>query len=85
MIGELPQALGLPVNNFGVVKGQTYDRVIIIPTLSIEKYLCSGNIAEIESGKEKLYVAITRAKYSVAFLTDCTPKISNIEKWEYSK
>ena len=78
------KVFGLPINNFGAVKGQTYDRVIIVPTQPIEKYLCNGNIAEVESGKEKLYVAITRARYSVTFLTICNSVIPNIFKWEYS-
>lgn len=79
------KALGWPVRNFGVVKGQTYNHVIIVPTSPIEKYLCNGNIAEVDSGKEKLYVAITRARFSVAFLTSCTPTIPCFVKWEYPR
>lgn len=79
------KALGWPVRNFGVVKGQTYNHVLIVPTNPIEKYLCSGNIAEVENGIEKLYVAITRARYSVAFLTSCTPAIPCLTKWECPK
>ncbi|MEF9893764.1 MAG: AAA family ATPase [Anaerorhabdus sp.] len=76
------KALGLPVYNFGAVKGQTYNHVVIVPTKPIEKYLCNGNIAEVESGKERFYVAITRARYSVAFLTSCTPTIPCLSNWE---
>lgn len=76
---------GLPVNNFGAVKGQTYNHVVIVPTNPIEKYLCSGDSENINSGREKLYVAVTRARYSVAFLTNCNPIIQNIKRWEYPK
>ena len=76
------KAQGLPVSNYGIVKGQTYNHVVIVPTKPIEKYLCSGNIAEVESGKERFYVAITRARYSVAFLTSCTPTIPCLSNWE---
>ncbi|HVJ50703.1 UvrD-helicase domain-containing protein [Desulfitobacterium sp.] len=76
------KANGLPVNNFGAVKGQTYNRVVIIPTKPIEKYLCNGRIAEVESSIEKFYVAITRARHSVAFLATSTPSLPSILKWE---
>ncbi len=60
---------GSPIN-FGLCKGSTYDRVLIIPTGPIKNFLKTGNLKEIEKSIEKLYVAITRAKYSVAFLCD---------------
>lgn len=75
------KAFGLSVSNYGAVKGQTYDRVLIIPTNPIEQYLCSGNVADVDSSKEKLYVAITRARFSVAFMTTCTPKNPSVKKW----
>lgn len=75
------KALGWPVKNFGVVKGQTYNHVIIVPTNPIEKYLCNGNVAEVDKGKEKLYVAITRARFSVAFLTSCISTMGCLENW----
>ncbi len=80
-VSATAKACGLPVKNFGAVKGQTYNRVLIIPTKPIERYLCSGDLTEVDSGKEKLYVAITRARYSVSFLTTCTSTIPNIIKW----
>ncbi len=76
------KAMGLLTYNFGAVKGQTYNHIVIIPTKPIENYLCTGNIAEIENGKEKFYVAVTRAKYSVAFLSERASVIPCISKWE---
>lgn len=54
--------------NFGLCKGSTYNRVLIIPTGPIKKFLKTGSIKEVENSIEKFYVAITRARYSIAFL-----------------
>lgn len=56
--------------NFAVSKGLTFNRVLIIPHGPIKKFLKSGNISHVEGSKEKFYVALTRARQSVAFLYD---------------
>jgi len=53
--------------NFGMSKGLTFDRVLIFPTKPIKEYLKDGNLEKI-GDKSKFYVAITRAKSSVAFI-----------------
>lgn len=63
------QSLGLLNEmNIGQSKGLTFDRVLIVPTGPIVKYLKT----EINQFKPKslssLYVGVTRAKYSVVFL-----------------
>lgn len=50
--------------NFGLAKGLQFDRVLIVPTEPIKKYLQGGMLGHVE----KLYVAVTRAKHSVAFV-----------------
>ena len=61
--------MNLPAFNIGVTKGKTFDRVIIFPTEPFLKYLVSGNLSELaEKSKSSLYVAITRARYSVAYV-----------------
>jgi len=63
--------------NFGLSKGQTFDRILIFPTGPIRNYLKTGKLEAI-GDKPKFYVAITRAKFSVAFLydsTSCFPQI----------
>lgn len=77
------KAMGYPLRNYGAVKGQTFSRVLIIPTQKIEQYLCSGDINCVASIMEKFYVAITRARFSVAFLTGCTPTLP-LTKWDRS-
>ena len=58
---------GLPAVNIGVSKGSTFDRVVIFPTLPMLQYLRHGDPKKLKA-REKLYVAVTRARYSVAFV-----------------
>ena len=58
---------GLAALNIGVSKGSTYDRVLIFPTKPMLAYLESRDLAKFKS-REELYVAVTRARYSVAFV-----------------
>ncbi|MGA2916006.1 MAG: UvrD-helicase domain-containing protein [Sedimentisphaerales bacterium] len=53
--------------NIGIAKGRTYDRVLIFPTNPMLEYLKTKDISK-AGDKFKLYVAITRARYSVAFV-----------------
>lgn len=59
---------GYSALNFGNAKGLEFDRVLIIPHGPIKKYLKSGDVNDVKGSLSKFYVAITRAKYSVAFL-----------------
>jgi DNA helicase II / ATP-dependent DNA helicase PcrA len=55
--------------NFGESKGLTFDRVLIKPTKAMEQYLESGVNNLPPETLAKLYVAITRARHSVAFIS----------------
>ena len=59
---------------FGTSKGKTFDHVLIWPTKRIKEYLKTGDIDGLDSAQTlaKLYVAITRARYSVGFVYDHT-------------
>lgn len=59
--------LGYPAINYGASKGSTFDRVLIFPTEGIERFLTSGDINDV-GDKAKFYVAVTRARHSVAFV-----------------
>ncbi|WP_164823775.1 3'-5' exonuclease [Brachyspira hampsonii] len=59
-----------PIMNFGAVKGLEYDRVIIFLTSGLMDILKDNDIVEYSDNKSKLYVAITRARHSVVFVTD---------------
>ena len=61
--------LGFDAINIGLSKGNTYDRVLIFPTKPMLEYLKTRDISCV-GDKSKLYVAVTRARYSVAFAVD---------------
>lgn len=58
---------GLPATNIGVAKGSTHDRVVIFPTKPMLKFLEDGYASKLKA-PERLYVAVTRARFSVAFV-----------------
>jgi DNA helicase II / ATP-dependent DNA helicase PcrA len=59
--------LGLPAMNIGVAKGSTFDRVLIFPTRPMRRYLEDRDASRLKA-PERLYVAVTRARHSVAFV-----------------
>jgi len=62
------RSIDLDFENFGKVKGLTFDRVLIYPTKPVIEFLTTG--AELAPKAAcGLYVAVTRARYSVAFVT----------------
>ena len=56
--------------NFGASKGLTFDRVLIFPHRKATSWLSSGKLIHVEKSATKMYVASTRARYSVAFVFD---------------
>lgn len=73
-----------PAMNFGNSKGLTFDRVLIYPTQPMRKWL-SNSLSSLEvQSRAKLYVAITRARFSVAFV-DASKKgctLTGAERWD---
>lgn len=59
-----------PTNNFGLVKGKSFDHVLIYPTEKMLDFLLNGTAIDSPEIKAKLYVAITRARYSVGIVYD---------------
>jgi ATP-dependent exoDNAse (exonuclease V) beta subunit len=55
-----------PVMNFGESKGLSFDRVLIYPTKPYIQWFLDSNSELADTSRSKLYVAITRARYSVA-------------------
>ncbi len=58
-----------PAMNFGESKGRGFDHVVIIPTEPMRRWLSKGADLKAES-RAKFYVAITRARHSVAIVMD---------------
>lgn len=66
--------------NFKVSKGMTYERVLIVPTAPIAKFIASGAyLGAIPASS--FYVAVTRAKQSVAIVLD-DPGKSTLQFWQ---
>ena len=71
------------IQNFGASKGRTYDRVLIFPTEGIRKWLQDKETELSTQTRAKLYVAITRAKYSVGFVgTRSFSEKTGLPLWE---
>lgn len=65
--------------NFKVSKGMTFERVLIVPTAPITKFITTS--AYLEAGSAaSFYVAVTRAKQSVAIVLDA-PGDSKLPFW----
>lgn len=72
------------VMNFGESKGLSFDRVLIYPTNPILKWLADSNFELAATSRSKLYVALTRARFSVGIICDYpdTINIDGINKWK---
>lgn len=57
--------------NFGESKGLGFDHVLIYPTKKMIEWLSNSSSILESKTRSKLYVAITRARHSVAFLLEC--------------
>ncbi|MBK6285824.1 MAG: UvrD-helicase domain-containing protein [Draconibacterium sp.] len=83
-----------PVLTFGKSKGKTIDRVIVYPTPNIKKWIKDNTYdftelkkrkrKPIKDVKEKFYVALTRARHSVAIIYDYSNNedIEGVTKWK---
>lgn len=71
--------LDLPFQNFKGVKGATFERVLIAPTKNIENFIKNGTPLE-STAAAAFYVAVTRAKQSLAIVLDLPGK-SHLRYW----
>ncbi|SDE27307.1 UvrD-helicase domain-containing protein [Glycomyces harbinensis] len=61
--------LGIPATNFGVSKGNTFDRVLVFPSSGMSAKLRADDMAGLtDILRGKLYVAVTRARYSATLV-----------------
>jgi DNA helicase-2/ATP-dependent DNA helicase PcrA len=65
---KLAKSYGCDALNFGIAKGLQFARVLIVPTGPIKKYLETGDLIHLSTSKDKVHVAVTRARHSVAFV-----------------
>jgi DNA helicase-2/ATP-dependent DNA helicase PcrA len=71
----------LSAMNFGESKGMTFDRVLIFPHKLGLKWLASGDVKHVAGSAARLYVGITRARHSVAFVTNDPVAISGVQRF----
>jgi superfamily I DNA/RNA helicase len=69
------------VMNFGEAKGLSFDRVLIFPTEPFINWLKDNNAELAETSRSKLYVAITRARHSVAIIYNNNFNIEGITNY----
>ncbi|GAB1270287.1 UvrD-helicase domain-containing protein [Aurantivibrio infirmus] len=76
---------GREAYNFGEAKGMGFDRVLICATEKHKRFLANEENVFDEDisarAKNSLYVAITRARYSVAFIYNGDVKVEGAELW----
>ncbi|MBR4266004.1 MAG: UvrD-helicase domain-containing protein [Bacteroidales bacterium] len=70
--------------NMGISKGKSFDRVLIYPTKDMITWLANTSTRLKDETRAKLYVAITRARYSVAFVVNQEEirNITTIPVWD---
>ena len=76
-----------PAMNFGESKGATFDRVLLYPTAPMVSWILNHDSELKPQSRSKFYVAVTRAKYSVAIVFADMQKynVAGIEKFQFYK
>lgn len=69
-------------NNFGEVKGLESDHVVIYPTAALNSFLTTGAFISNPFSAAKCYVAITRARHSVAFVLSERASAPGLDRWQ---
>jgi DNA helicase-2/ATP-dependent DNA helicase PcrA len=72
----------LAAENFGMVKGLGFERVLIIPYSGITEWLTTGDANHVAKSSDEVYVGVTRAYQSVAFIHDGDVAIPSIAIFE---
>ena len=74
-----------PVLNMGESKGTTFNRVLVYPTADMLKWIGNNTTQLKPRTKSKFYVALTRARYSVAIVCRdnklYNSKVPGVQKW----
>lgn len=70
---------GIQTQNMGAVKGRTFDRVLLFPTSKMRDWLFDHSVDLQPSTRSRLYVAITRARLSVAIVVP-DPLVDNTSR-----
>jgi DNA helicase-2/ATP-dependent DNA helicase PcrA len=68
--------------NFGESKGLTFKRVLIFPHGKAKQWLRTGALTHIEKSIAKMYVGVTRARHSLAFVYEGSVAIPGAQTYE---
>jgi len=72
---------GYAAMNFGESKGMTFDRVLIFPHRKGRQWLTSGKYVHVKDSAAKMYVGVTRARHSVAFVFDEPSEVPGLVRY----
>lgn len=72
---------GYAALNFGESKGMTFDRVLIYPHGKCRQWLVSGKYNHVKDSAAKMYVGITRARHSVAFVFNDPSQVPGLVRY----
>lgn len=72
---------GFDAMNFGESKGLTFDRVLVFPHKKGVAWLSSGDLKHVADSAARMYVGITRARHSVAFVFDGVINVQGVQKF----
>jgi uncharacterized protein (UPF0332 family) len=72
---------GYEAMNFGESKGLTFERVLIFPHKLAQKWLSTGDIKHVEKSASKMYVGVSRARHSVAFVYGGALRVAGITRY----
>jgi DNA helicase-2/ATP-dependent DNA helicase PcrA len=75
------QCHGYVAMNFGESKGMTFDRVLIFPHGKGRQWLASGKYDHVKDSAAKMYVGVTRARHSVAFVFDDPSQVPGLVRY----
>lgn len=73
------------VMNFGEAKELSFDRVLIYPTKPFLEWLKDNNSELADTSRSKLYVALTRARHSVAIINNKENLNSEINHYNFKE
>jgi DNA helicase-2/ATP-dependent DNA helicase PcrA len=72
---------GYAAMTFGESKGMTFDRVLIFPHGKGRQWLGSGKYDHVKDSAAKIYVGVTRARHSVAFVFDAQSQVPGLVRY----
>lgn len=76
---------GIQANNMGAVKGLSFDNVLLFPTANMRNWLFDHSARLSEATRAKLYVAITRARSSLAIVVSDDFQSQALDAWQIWK